>query len=189
MGFFPATVAAYLADQTVRMVRLVELEFADAPGRYWETGTGPLVTLDGKTWQGTGSLVEISEIQIPIGDAAPQVSLSLSGVDPGLLPDVTAAETKVKGRPGTIYLQFFDEDWKPLDEPYAVFPGIMDVMSFQAAAGSATISLTLEGLFTRRGVPAWGYLSNISQQRLFPGDRGLEEVPSMREAQPYWPVF
>lgn len=189
MGYFPDTVAAKLSGAAVRLARLVELDFADQAGRYWEGGFGSLVTADGKTWLGTGELGSISDIPSALGGTAPQVTLTMSGVSPPLISEMLAAENNVKGRSATIYMQFFDENWAPLDAPYAVFLGLMDVMSVKMSAVSATVSLTLESLFTKRGMPPWGWLSAISQQALYPGDNGLNEVVSMQDAEPFWPLF
>ena len=188
MSYFPATVAAALAAREVRIARLVEMDFADGVGRYWEGGTGQLVA-GGQTWLGTGELGAIGGIESAIGGTAPEIKLSLSGIAGSFVAEMLAAETQVKGRDLTIYLQFFDDAWNTLDEPYAVFLGLMDVMSAKVAPNKATIDLSVESLFTRRGRPVWGYLSDRSQQGLYPGDRGLELMAAMRLASPFWPVF
>ena len=190
MGYFPETIAAELAGEVVRMARLAECDFSNGFGRYWEGGIGDLATSDGKVWKGTGGLGAISAVESAIGSTAPQITLTMSGIDTSLIGQVIAAENTVKGRDCTIYLQFFDADWAPLDAPYAVYLGLMDVMTVkQQSAAQWTIELTAEGLFTRRGVPPWGYLSDRSQKGRFPGDRGLEGIAAMRLAQPFWPVF
>jgi hypothetical protein len=189
MGFFDATIAAALAGRVVRTARLVEMDFADGAARLWEGGTG-LIKVGGLEWQGAGELGSISGIESALGGTAPQVTLALSGIAASFVGEMVASETNVKGRDVTIYFQFFDEDWTPLDNPYAVFLGLMDVMTAKIKSPtSATIELTCEGIFTRRSRPVWGYLSDRSQQALYPGDTGLSRMSYMRLAAPFWPVF
>lgn len=190
MGFFSDTIATVLAGRTVTLARLAELDFADGVFRAWEGGFGPLVTSDGKTWLGAGELGSISAIPSATGGAAPQVTLKLSGISSTLIGEIANSEANVKGRDATIYYQYFDSDWTPLDAPYSVFVGLMDVMTMkQLSSAEWNTELTLEGLFTKRGRPAWGFLSDRSQQGRYPGDLGLSQMSAMRLAQPWWPVF
>lgn len=191
MGFFPDTVAARLSGRTIRCARLVYLDFADEPGLYWEGGTGLLATNDGRQWLGAGELGSISGIESAIGGTAPQVTLTLSGASAKHIRESVAAETNVKGRDATVFMQFFDEETiAPLDNPYAIFLGIMDVMTVQMQDPTTwTIELTVESLFTKRAMPPWGYLSDRSQQARFPGDLGLAEMGNMRFDAPFWPVY
>ena len=188
MSYFPATVAAALAAREVRLARLVEMDFADGVGRFWEGGVGTLVA-GGQTWLGTGELGAISGIESALGGTAPEVKLTLSGIASRFVAEMMQAETNVKGRDLTISVQFFDQDWIALDQPYAVFLGLMDVMSGKVTPTKATIDVSVESLFARRSRPVYGYLSDRSQQGLFPGDTGLHNMSAMRLASPFWPVF
>lgn len=191
MGFFPDTIAARLSGRVVRVARLVQLDFADETGRYWEGGTGILATNDGNRWLGAGELGSISGVESALGGTAPQVTLTLSGASSTHIRESIAAETNVKGRDATIFVQFFDEETlAPLDNPYAVFLGIMDVMTIKTDGPTTwTIELTVESLFTKRAMPPWGYLSDRSQQAKYPGDTGLSEMGHMRFDMPFWPVY
>ena len=190
MGFFSATIAAKLAGRVVRMARLVELDFADGVGRYWEGGTGDLLA-GGQTWSGTGNLATISGIESALGGTAPQVTIGLSGVNAAAVARLVSSDQDVKGRPAKILIQFFDEaTLAALDQPYAVYVGTMDVMSADIKGPtSSAIQVTCEGLFTGRGRPPYGYLSDRSQQALYPGDTGLQFMASMQNASPFWPIF
>ncbi|MDP2358021.1 MAG: hypothetical protein Q8M31_18420 [Beijerinckiaceae bacterium] len=188
MGYFPETIAAALAGSTVRPGYLVHLDFLDDPQRLW-LGHG-LLEAGGHTWSGIGELASISGIESAIGGTAPVVTFGLSGVSPAIIAASLVSASQAKGRDAAIYLQFFDEAGQTLDNPYAVWLGFMDVMRVQVDGPQIRrVELTAETLFTRRASPPWGYLSDRDQQRLFPGDRGLEEIAAMRDKSVEWPVF
>jgi hypothetical protein len=188
MGYFPQTMAAALAGRTVRASWLVHLDFAEEPQRLW-LGHG-LLSAGGFTWSGLGELGAIGGVESAIGGTAPVVTFTLSGVAPSILAAAKNSAQQAKGRDASISLQFFDEQSQTLDDPYAVWVGVMDVMGARGEGPQArTVQLTAETLFTRRASPAWGYLSNRDQQRLFPGDRGLEEVAAMANKTVEWPIF
>lgn len=186
MGFFPQTIAEHLAKRVVRASYLVHFAFATTPMRVW-IGTGALVS-GGQTWSGIGTLGSISGIESALGGTAPVVTFGLSGVDPTAVAKALDASDEVKGRDVTIFLQFFDDASQPLDAPYAVYAGTMDVMRVKAQGPTErTVEVTAETLFARRALPPFGYLSDRDQQRLYPGDRGLEYMPSMAAKTVNWP--
>ena len=67
-------------------IALVDLDFSGGHVRVW-TGQGDL-TWDGKTWTGTGTLLNIDAIQESTDIAAHGVSLQLNGVPSELLSTV-----------------------------------------------------------------------------------------------------
>lgn len=186
MGYFSESAAAVLAGRTIRCAILVFFNFLTTPKRAW-LGDGDLYA-GGFVWSGLGELGSIDGLDRPLGDTAPQATFRLSGVDGPVITETLAASTEVKGRDVTVYIQMFTDLLMPLDGPVAIYSGVMDVMRVTAAgATSRTIEVTAETLFTRRSMPAWGYLSDRDQNRLFPGDRGLEFVPSMAAKTVVWP--
>jgi hypothetical protein len=188
MGYFPATVAAALSGKVVRIGYLVHLDFTTTPFRLW-LGHGLLET-GGHTWSGLGELGSISGMESAIGGTAPQTTFTLSGIDPGLVGKAIDASDEVKGRDVTVYVQFFDPDMQALDDPYAVYAGTMDLSRVKGqGADQRSIEVTAETLFARRALAPFGYLSDRDQQRLFSGDRGLEQVPAMASKTVTWPQF
>lgn len=188
MGYFPSTIAASLAGDTVRLAMLARFAFASQEMRLWD-GTGPLLA-GGETWLGAGAFGKVSDIESALGGASPQVTFTLSGVDPALMADVINAPNEVSGRDVTIYMQFFNSASQPLDNPYAIWVGAMDLMKFRADGPSTrTVEVTAETLFTRRGTPPWGSYSDRSQQQMFPGDFGLSMMSSIPFKTVDWPVF
>jgi hypothetical protein len=188
MGHFPDTIAASLAGGVVRASYLVHLDFATNPQRLW-LGHG-LLSAGGHIWSGLGEAASISGIESAIGGTAPVVTFGLSGVAPDIIAASLESSDEAKGRDASIFLQFFDEASQTLDNPFAIWLGVMDIMRVQTQGPtSRRIELTAETLFTKRASAPWGYLSDRDQQRLFPGDRGLEEMASMANKTVEWPVF
>ncbi|HEV2557966.1 MAG TPA: hypothetical protein VGU45_05010 [Microvirga sp.] len=196
MGFFPQTVAAKLSGRTIGVSLLCFMDFREQPRRWW-TGFGTLVT-GGHEWLGTGEVVSIDGLEQPIGTAAPKTTFTLSGVDPDLVRMARLASNRVKDRRVTVYLQFFDvvpddagvQPWTPLDEPYAVWAGIMDQLTYNAdGPSSRSITLTAESLWVNRRRPPFGLYTDSDQKARFPGDRGLEQVAALVTKTIRWPVF
>lgn len=188
MGYFPAATSALLAGQIVRCAVLVRFDFTTAPRNLW-LGAGKLWA-GGEYWDGLGELGSVSGIESAIGGTAPVATFRLSGVDAALVPAALASATEVKGRDVTVYLQFFDDEQQTLDEPFSIYAGTLDVMRINAQGSELrTIEVTAETLFARRAMPPWGYLTDRDQQKLFPGDRGLEHVPFMISRTVNWPSF
>jgi hypothetical protein len=191
MAIFTATVAAILAGRTVRRARLVRFEFKSETMRLWEGGMGSLRTPSGEVWHGSGELGQVGDIESSIGGTAPQVEFTLSGVDPAITAKARSASDEVKGRPATVLVQHYDEDWQPLDGLFTTFVGTMDTLKISAPAGSQTrvASLMVETLWTRRGFAPFSYISDRDQKRLHPGDRGCEQIASMASKSIKWPQY
>ena len=188
MGFFSSTVAAQLAGQVVRCAILVHFDFTSNPMRIW-SGFGD-IEAGGHTWTGIGQLGSISGMEAAIGGIAPVTTFTLSGVDPVLLAETLNASDEVKGRDVTVFVQFFDEELTPLDSPYTIYAGTLDVMSLSMTGPSqASIEVTSETVFTRHGLPMWGSLSDADQNRLHPGDRGLEMIAQVPFKTAIWPII
>jgi hypothetical protein len=189
MGYFSETVATALSGRTVQATMLVYFDFVDEPMGLWP-GFGALKTNDGREWSGLGELGNIEGLEQALGTAAPVVTFTLTGIDPSIMAKAKAASATVKGRDVTVYLQTFDADSAPLDEPYALWSGILDVMSYKAVgAASRTVSVTAETLWTGRRKPPFAYYTDTDQQARFPDDRGLEQVSSLVSKRIVWPNF
>lgn len=180
-------VAAYLQlGGTVRGTVLAFFDFKDAPMRV-HPGSGRL-RAGGEIWQGVGQLGSVSDIETAVGATAPLTTFVLSGTDPVILQDVVEAKERVKGRRCTVGFQFFDNfTLAPVGPLVTVFRGRMDrLIHVGQDATTWTAKLTAEGLFTRRALPPCGNLSDRDQQRLYPGDTGLTQVPALQNRTRPW---
>jgi hypothetical protein len=188
MAFFNETIAAVAAARTVRAALLVFFDFEGDPKRVW-AGPG-IITAGGYTWDGLGEFGTIDGLEQAIGVVAPQTTFTLSGVSPDIVALARNQSDLVKGRDVTVYIQFFDENWQPLDEMYAVWSGILDQMKYSAIGPiQRTVTVTAEGLWTNRRRPVWGLYTDRDQNQRFPGDRGLEQVSDLVNKTIHWPEF
>lgn len=188
MSLFPAVIDAALAERVVRNALLVRFDFASTTTRLW-MGHGDILA-GGQIWRGAGQLGSVSGLESPIGDSAPVVTFTLSGVDQSLVAEAISTPSEYKDQPVAVFFQFFDEDWAPLDNPQAIFLGRMDVMKIKTTGPTKrTIEVTAEGLFTQRGHSPWAYLSDNSQQARFPGSRGLDQIHKTANQSVIWPNF
>lgn len=196
MGFFPQTIAAKLAGREIGASLLCHMDFR-VTARSWWMGFGNLVA-GGETWLGTGEMISIDGLDMPVGTTAPRTTFSLSGVDAAIVNLARNASDRVKDRRCTVYLQFFEiapsdgqvAPWAPLDAPYAIWSGIMDQMTYAAEGPSQrTVTLTAESIWTGRRKPAYGRYTDRDQNARFPGDRGLEQLPDLVQKTIRWPVF
>ena len=185
---FPEAIQTQLAGGNVQMQWLAHFEFADAPLRVWP-GYGELVA-GGQTWLGFGDLVTVSEVSIPEGLVAAKTAFQLSGVSPEIAAKCAQSDLLVKGRPATLYLQFFTETGQTLDEPYPILLLTMDQLQLTAEGPeSRTVTLSCETPFVTRVRPRFSYLTDAEQKRRFAGDRGLEFIPSLTNKVVAWPVY
>ena len=196
MGYFPQTITAKLAGRTVGAALLCFMDFRITPRRWW-MGFG-MLNAGGYEWQGLGQLIQIDGLDQPIGTNAPRTTFQLSGVDAEIVGLARNASDRVKDRRCTVYVQFFDitpddssvQPWSTLDQPFAIWSGKMDQMSYQAEGPSRRgITLTAESLWVNRRRPAHGLYTDRDQNGRFPGDRGLEQVSSLITKTIRWPVF
>lgn len=185
-NYFAATIRAMLAGNSVRYAHLVELQF-DTPA-YFSNINGTL-DADGKVWIGAGQLGSIEGMEQALAGQAVQLRTLLSGADiNSQIMQLAASEDRsgYVGQLELIWLQFFDADWQTLDSPYALIAGLMDGISIsrqQAENGATirTVTLTAENIFYNRRVPALGYWTSSDQKQRFPGDLGLDFIPSLQD--------
>lgn len=188
MSFLSSTALAAVSKNQVKLALLALFDFVDDPRRYW-TGLGPLDTLDGAVWDGTGGLGSISGLNVPIGTVAQQVSFALSGVDARVAKLARRQSDLVKGRAVTVFVQIFKDDWQPLGLPLHVWSGDLDVMDWdQDEGGSFVVKVSAESIWASRRKSPFGFYTDADQQARSPGDRGLELMASLPGKTITWPL-
>jgi hypothetical protein len=162
-------------------------DFQSGPMRLWQ-GFGTLQTNDSNTWQGIGRLGQISDLESSIGGNAPQARFTLSGVDPNILANALDAQ-EIYGRDCNVYMQFFDDSFNCLDNPYVIWAGLMDTVKITQNVDMCQVEMTAETIFARRAKPPLGMLSDREQQKFFPGDNSLAGIPALMNKTAIWPVI
>lgn len=176
MPFFDAAAEAVLAGHTVRVALGVAFAFASGTMRVWR-GFG-VVDHGGFAWSGLGELGSIGDFEMGPGLPTQPVEMVLSGVDAALLAILPEQEAEVRGRAARVHLLIFDDDWRPLNEPYVLRTLIMDRMSWELDMENATAIITLTGepLLATKHLAPHGNLTDHDQTARAPGDRGLERA-------------
>lgn len=189
MPYFPETIQAYLSGRKVNMVPLALFDFRDGEVAVW-TGPYPL-TVGGREWTGLGAIVSVDGLNQAATLESSEMTFILSGVDLSILAVATSADrANYVSRLVTVFIQFFDEDWQPLDSPYALKAGLMDDMRITRSQsvgedGSVvvvrTITLTAQNLFYGRGIAPYSLYTDRDQQLRFPGDKGMQFIPELQD--------
>jgi hypothetical protein len=187
------SVLSYIRDHgKINLARLHFMDFRFDPMRAWE-GFGRLATIDGQVWDGVGDVVTVSGGGYQSGLSATNMVVTVAaGADVLSDPIITAAlksESRVYGRRYIQYLQFFNEDWQPVDRPKPVFVGVMDRMSFSYTADQRQVILNIETPFVRRRTPRTDYFSGPSQKKRDANDTFLDGLSALRDKTVTWPDY
>jgi hypothetical protein len=162
---------------------LVEIYFATGPVRVCTAYQGQI--LNGNLYTGVGSMLEVSTIEDGSSIQARGVSVSLSGIDPTLLP-ATLTEFQV-GLAATIYLGLFGgEGLSLVNDTVIAWQGRTDQPTITVDEKTATISINLESRLMDMNVPVPYRYTNQDQQLFAPGDKGFSFVNSIQSIPLYW---
>lgn len=189
MSLVPDTIDAVLNKRTIRAALLATFEFATGTDRLW-AGFGTKVMGDGYAYKGMGQFGSVDGLSSRNDLAAEVMTFKLSGVEPQFVTLAKQSSDDVKNRPCTVFIQFFDEAWRPLDQPIALRSAVMDQLQYEAVGvDQRNITLTAEGLFAARGQAPFAYYTDRDQNARFAGDRGLEGVASLQYRVVTWPDY
>lgn len=189
---FPALIAAQNSGLSVRVAPLLRFDFLSGAGRYWP-GFGRLRTNDDQEWTGAQGTASIGEIALPLGGQAPEQTFTLSGVDAGFVAKARADQSEYINRMCWIFLQWFGDDWQPLDLPFAIWSGRMAGLSHARQSDDSgftqTITLKAESLFASRKRPPHGRYTDRDQQARYPGDKGCERTAGIQQKPVVFPDY
>jgi hypothetical protein len=185
MALFTRTQAELAQGGQVAVARLVKLEFTSGTKYLWD-GKGHLQA-GGQTWLGFGELGTMSGLEQAVQGTAPQAQFLLSGVDSDFVRYAAQSEIEVKDRPISVFLQFLSASMIALDDPVAIYVGLMDVMGFNANdPSSRSISVSAESIFIDRIRSTYSYYTDTDQKGRSPADRGLEFVATLKNKTVNW---
>ncbi|WP_343711914.1 hypothetical protein [Inquilinus sp.] len=198
MAFLTSSIRAQAAGQHIICALFVTFDFKSGPMRVWE-GDGPL-TRGGHDWRGMGHrqdkqgnpLQSIEGLEQAINGNAPQMTLTMSGVDSTVVTAATSDDPdEIEGRDLTVQIGFFDASLPglvPLDTMLTLGVWSMQKPSFTATGPTLrTITLPCETLFAQRSRAPFGMLSDRDHQRRFPGDLACQFPPKLVDRDVAWP--
>lgn len=174
--------AAQLASGFIRPALLVLVTFVTGPVYVW-SGKGN-ITWNGHTWVGVGNLGTISTSEEGTSVQAKGITLSLSGIDSGLIADV-AQEFAVK-LPAQVFMGLLDDSLNLIADPLNVWTGYTDKPKMGIGGETSTISITCENKLISMNVACDRRYTQDDAQIDHPGDTGFNFVSSITELAIYW---
>ena len=181
-----AAMLSWVGYRVKRVGLLCEIQYA-TPLRVW---TGPQnIQWNSHTWQGVGALGGISAIEERVGIRSSHVDLTLNGVPSELI--ATALSDTEAGVDVTLWLGGFTVsmgNWSIIDSPVEIAWGQVDVHEIQEGDRFSTIKVIVETPAARLTTKNVLRYTTADQQRLFPGDRGLEYAARVANEILHWPA-
>jgi hypothetical protein len=170
-----------IQQQTLQPAIFAQLTFANETVYVW-SGFGT-INWNGQNWSGVGQLGSLSNIPDNSTVEAKGIMLTLSGIDATLLPE--GEFNYGLGLPATIWLGFFNNGVL-IANPVIAFQGRMDQPQFDVAGTAITLSINCEDRLMDMNAPVDRRYTQDDQQRDWPGDLGMQFVPSIQEMTLYW---
>lgn len=176
-------------ERDYKVAAMVSLFFDIAHVHVW-TGLGSmqltLPTETQHTWLGVGELGSIDGILESTDRSVNGVKLTLTGIDNDMLSHALTQD--YQGRDAKIWLVYFDEIWQPIGDGILIFAGQMDTLSAVDGdkKGMVTVQCESRDALLRR--TSESLLTDEEQQRLWPGDLGLEFVTALQSKEIQWGV-
>ncbi|PZO78430.1 MAG: hypothetical protein DI629_12065 [Mesorhizobium amorphae] len=194
MAFFTPEQIAILSAGTVRVAWGAEAFFKSETVRRWAGDTE--LDFAGRTWLPTYGAVQIEGLGFDGGETSRRISMTLSGLDPDLLPLALSETGEADQQPISIYLILFNDTWQPVGGLIPVHYGLMqpptvDRTSAQEGQGAIqSATLSSENMMFNRAFPANGWYGDRDQNhRASTPDRSMEHVPSLVFKTIRWPDF
>lgn len=195
-----------LDDEVIQPFFAVQFDFDSGPIRAW-TGVGNAF-IDGQTYTGTGTLLNISSVEETAEMAVRGATLTMTGIPSELLS--LALQEPYQGRVCKIYFGLFAPEWilaggiwndlgEWVDASYwqdsgvntyanltEIFSGYMDEMNIDEGADFATIEMTVENKLIDLERSRVRRFSSGYQKTRYPGDKGLDFVEDLQDKEIIW---
>ena len=160
------------------------LEMLTTPAVRATTAARP-IDWNGFTWLGVGSLGQVDLVRDTVGEPS-GLKFSLSHVPTELLS--LALGDSVRNKACTLYLAILNATTHAIEDVSTVGTYVLDQTSVAEDKQDGAIGVTavpLSRIFAR---PKPLRYTDADQQRLFPGDRGLQYIISQATHKDVWPA-
>lgn len=137
-----------------------------------------------ETYTGAGDLISVSGFAETSDLSAQGISLTLSGMDATIVQE--ARDEDYQGNQVRLRLGAFDEGGAPIDVPFEVFDGFMDVMTISDEGETSTVSLTAENKLIRLQRSNERRYTAEDQKIKHPTDKGFEFVTKIQQQEIQW---
>jgi hypothetical protein len=175
-----ATQTAIEAD-VVRPVILVDIELDS--GTIRANSSDRNLVFGGNTYAGIGAFGGVSAIEESGELQGAGIRLTLTGIATAYVTAVLSES--YQGRPVTIRQGFLNDAYTLIADPIVQFVGLIDQMALTLGQ-TATITLSAEHKLVRWERPNVRRYTDADQQKLYPGDLGLQFISQVVEKEILW---
>lgn len=176
------TMQAAIQKAVVRPAILYQGQFKDGTLNLW-SGIGQL-RWNNLVWEGAGKLLTISPVEETDQQQASGIVVSLTAV-PSSHIALSLASVQ-RNLPGQIWLALIDESDNVIEKPQTIFRGRLDSVTIDDGPDEAVMKASYENeMITLEHAREVRY-TDQEQQRLFPGDKGLEFIASLQDKTLRW---
>lgn len=145
------------------------------------------VVVSGNTYNTTGQILSVK----PLSESSTSkegAEITMSGLDAAIIN--IAAYESYRGRFVRLSKLYLDKDTNAqIGNPVTQFIGRMQSIAIAESNNDCAVTLTAEHYEIELTRPAPLRLNNADQQRLYPGDKGCDQVESMTEKNIVWPAL
>lgn len=173
----PAALLSALAQSEVQPFYAVEMLFDSGPVRIW-TGYGNR-TIDGNTYVGGGSLLNIEGLGEVADLSAKSITVSLSGVAVALVS--LALQEPYQRRQCRVLFGAVD-----VDDFVEVFSGQLNTMQIEDSGEASTISVLVDSKLVELERASNRRYTSESQKARFAGDTFFDYVSAIQDAEIVW---
>jgi len=166
----------------LRPIMLFEFFFDSSTLRFW-TGLGDL-SYGGDTYAGAGQVIGISDYQEQQNLEARGITFTVSGISSSVL--ALALAEPYQGRVCNLYFAAMTDAGALVADPYLIFSGFMDVMEIVESGETSVISVSAENKMIILTRPKVRRYTPEDQRQRYPGDKGLDFVPTLQDKEIVW---
>lgn len=161
---------------------LVKFEFASGDVRFW-TGYGSK-TYNSEEYTGIGDVMGVSTVEEVQDIRATSVTFTLSGLNSSVIS--AALQSQYQGRAVTMWFAVLDSSGALIADPYELFSGRMDVISFSDNGDAADFAIKCESNAIDIRKAKERRFTPEDQKIDYPSDKGLDYIPKIQDIDVVW---
>lgn len=173
----PAAILNALAGDTVEPFYAIEAQFTGGTVRLW-TGYGDK-TIEGNTYVGAGSLINISGLEEVADLSARSITVTLSGMDQTVL-SLALAEPYQRRTLRVLFGVVGSSD------AVEVFSGLMNQMTIEDSAEAGTVSVLVDSKLVELERAINRRYTSESQKARYPNDTFFNYVSGLQDRSVVW---
>ncbi len=160
----------------------VRFEFADGNLNLW-SGYGDIVW-NNAIFVGSGNVLAVDRIEETQDFRATSVSFGLNGINSALI--ASALTANYQGRPAVMWFAVLNENRVLISEPYQLFKGRMDIISFADNGETADFNIKCESNVVDIRKARERRYTPEDQKIEYPEDLGLDFIPKIQDIEIVW---